>query len=90
MFGMYSGEPVSASFVVEEGAMCAVIDRFGKDVRSVPLEGGAARVSAVVMKSPVFFGWLAQFDDRVRIEKPQSLAREYRDYLARIVESYGG
>ncbi|WP_139652366.1 helix-turn-helix transcriptional regulator [Raoultibacter phocaeensis] len=88
-FGMYSGEPVSASFIVEEEAMCAVIDRFGKDVQSIPLDDGTARVSAVVMKSPVFFGWLAQFGDRVRIEKPQALAREYRDYLAGIVEAYG-
>ena len=69
--------------------MSAVIDRFGKDVQSVPTGEGCARVSAVVMKSPVFFGWLAQFGDRVRIEKPKSLACEYRDYLARIVEAYG-
>lgn len=88
-FGMYSGEPVSASFLVEEEAMCAVIDRFGRGVQSSPLEGDTARVSAVVMKSPAFFGWLAQFGERVRIEKPKSLAREYREYLAGIVASYG-
>ena len=41
------------------------------------------------MKSPVLFGWLAQFGDRLRIEKPASLAAEYRDYLAGIVASYG-
>lgn len=88
-FGMYSGKPVSAELLVEEEAMSAVIDRFGKDVQSVPTGEGCARVSAVVMKSPVFFGWLAQFGDRVRIEKPKSLACEHRDYLARIVEAYG-
>lgn len=89
VFGMYKGDPVSASFIVEEEAMCAVLDRFGKDVHSTPLGDGSARVSTVVMKSPVFFGWLAQFGGDVRIEKPRSLAREYRDYLAGIVESYG-
>lgn len=88
-FGMYSGEPVSATFLVDEEAMCSVIDRFGRDVHSVPVAEGMARVSAVVMKSPVFFGWLAQFGDRVRIEKPKRLACEYRDYLARIVGAYG-
>ena len=29
------------------------------------------------------------FGDRLRIEKPASLAAEYRDYLAGIVASYG-
>lgn len=87
-FGMYSGEPVSATFLVDEGAMGAVIDRFGRDVDSMPMGDGHARVYAVVMKSPVLYGWLAQFGDRVRIEKPASLAQEYRDYLSAIVAAY--
>ena len=88
-FGMYAGEPVSMTLLVDESVMGAVIDRFGKDVESLPAGEGRARVYAVVMKSPVLFGWLAQFGDRLRIEKPASLAAEYRDYLAGIVASYG-
>ena len=113
-FGMYAGEPVSVELLVAAGAMGAVVDRFGRDVQSVPMTllvdesvmgavidrfgkdveslpagEGWARVYAVVMKSPVLFGWLAQFGDRVHIEKPASLAAEYRDYLAGIVASYG-
>ena len=75
--------------LVAAGAMGAVVDRFGRDVQSVPMDDGAARVRATVMKSPVFFGWLAQFGDRVRILKPQRLAREYTDYLQKIVSAYG-
>ena len=88
-FGMYSGEPVAATLLVSGEAMGAIIDRFGKDVESLPAGEGWARVYATVMKSPVLFGWLAQFGDRVHIEKPASLAAEYRDYLAGIVASYG-
>ena len=68
--------------------MGAVIDRFGKDEESMPAEEGKARVYAVVMKSPVLFGWLAQFGGRVRIEKPTALAQEYRAYLEDIVAAY--
>lgn len=89
-FGMYSGEPVAATFIVEEEAMSSVIDRFGEDVQSSAAGPTSARIHAVVMKSPVFFGWLAQFGDRVRIEKPKALADEYRRYLAGIVEAYEG
>ena len=87
-FGMYRGDPVSATLLVNEAAMGAVIDRFGKEVDSVPADAGEARVHAVVMKSPAFFGWLAQFGSRVRVEKPTWLAHEYRDYLADIVTAY--
>lgn len=87
-FGMYSGQPVSATLLVDESVMGAVVDRFGKDVESVEVGKGKARVYAVVMKSPVLFGWLAQFGECVRVEKPVSLARDYRDYLASILASY--
>ena len=88
-FGMYSGEPVTATFLVTDEAMGAVIDRFGEDVESVPRGDGTACVYARVVKSPAFFGWLAQFGDRVVVEKPASLAAEYREYLTGILAAYG-
>lgn len=88
-FGMYSGEPVAATLLVDEEVMGAVVDRFGKDVDSMPTGEGQALVYATVMKSPVLFGWLAQFGERIRIEKPASLAQEYRAYLEGIVAAYG-
>ncbi|MCG4877994.1 WYL domain-containing protein, partial [Eggerthella lenta] len=50
-FGMYAGEPVPMTLLVDESVMGAVIDRFGKDVESLPAGEGWARVYAVVMKS---------------------------------------
>ena len=89
-FGMYAGEPVSVELLVD-GRRHGRRDRPVRQGRqSVPTgEGCGARAAPSVMKSPVLFGWLAQFGDRVRIEKPASLAAEYRDYLAGIVASYG-
>ncbi|BAK43767.1 YafY family protein [Eggerthella sp. YY7918] len=88
-FGMYSGQPVPVVLLVTDEAMGGVIDRFGRDVESKPVGEGQARVYVTVMKSPVFFGWLAQFGDRVRIEKPTWLVDEYRAYLADILDAYG-
>lgn len=88
VFGMYSGEPVKVTLLVSDEAMGAVIDRFGSELDSVPCKPNQARVYAHVVKSPVFFGWLAQFENRVRIEKPLWLAKEYQAYLAAIVHSY--
>ena len=89
-FGMYSGEPVRATLRVSDEAMGAVIDRFGKEVECVAAEDGTARVYVTVEKSPALFGWLAQFGGRVCVEKPTTLANEYRQHLLDILESYEG
>lgn len=87
-FGMFAGEQTPVVLAVRQEAMGAVIDRFGKDVFAVAQDDDTALVHVVVLKSPVFYGWLAQFGDLVRVVKPQSLIDDYHDHLRRIVDSY--
>ena len=90
VFGMFSGEPVSVKLLVKAKAMGAVIDRFGVDVHVSPAEEGVARVSAVVLEAPTFYGWLAQFGDDVVIESPTSLRDSYAAHLEKVLETYRG
>lgn len=87
-FGMYCDDPVPTTLLVTDEAMGAVIDRFGRDVPSTPTGEGTARVRVALAQSPAFFGWLAQFGNRIVIEKPRSLALAYRSYLEEILEGY--
>ena len=87
-FSMFGGETTPATLLVEESVMSAIIDRFGKDVESAPVDATHARVHVTVAASPVFFGWLAQFGTAVRLEAPSALARQYADYLRGIADSY--
>ena len=87
-FSMFGGETTPATLLVEESVMSAIIDRFGKDVESAPVDATHARVHVTVAASPVFFGWLAQFGTAVRLEAPSALARQYADYLRDIADSY--
>lgn len=87
-FGMYGGESVLATLLVERQAMDGVIDRFGRGVESVPTGDGKARVYVPVVESPAFFGWVSQFGGRVLIEGPASLAESYRRYLRAILDAY--
>ncbi|WP_418980189.1 helix-turn-helix transcriptional regulator [Adlercreutzia equolifaciens] len=87
-FSMFGGETMPATLLVEESVMSAIIDRFGKDVESAPVDATHARVHVTVAASPVFFGWLAQFGTAVRLEAPSALARQYADYLRDIADSY--
>lgn len=87
-FGMYSGDKVNVTLLVEEEVMSSVIDRFGKDIHAFRVNDHQARVVVPVMKSRVFFGWLAQFGTSIRIEKPSKLAQEFVEYLREITEGY--
>ncbi|NGM18187.1 WYL domain-containing protein [Eggerthellaceae bacterium zg-887] len=87
-FGMYAGEAVPVTFSVDESLMDVVVDRFGKDVVTAKLPDGRASVHTTVLRSPVFYGWLAQLGDKVTIEIPQWLAEDYQQHLRDILAMY--
>jgi predicted DNA-binding transcriptional regulator YafY len=87
-FGMFGGDEISAKLRVDASLVGSIIDRFGKGVTLVKINDQTVRAEVSILKSGVFFGWLAQFGDKIHIETPKALAREYRDYLSAIVDSY--
>lgn len=87
-FSMFNGEPKTISLIVDGEVMSSIVDRFGGDVESHALDGSHARVYARVKVSDVFYGWLAQFGTKVRVEKPRSVVQGYTEYLQRIVSAY--
>jgi len=87
-FGMFGGEEVSAVLVFSQALMGPIIDRFGKDVPIYKVDEETARIHVHILKSNVFFGWLAQFGSDIIIEGPQTLALEYKEYLQGIVGVY--
>ena len=90
VFGMFGGEAVPVTLLVRASAMSSVIDRFGVDVRVAPAGEGLARVSAVVLEAPTFYGWLAQFGNDVVIESPQHLRDSYAAHLKNVLRLYQG
>lgn len=87
-FGMFSGEPCEAEILAEASIIPAIIDRFGKDVLMYLQDEDHATIHVKILKSDVFFGWVAQFGDKVRLTKPASLAEEYQAYLQSILDCY--
>ncbi len=88
VFGMFTGSSVSVSLLVDERVMNAVIDRFGKDVQVEDLGNGRARVSVPVMETPVFYGWVAQFNGQVVIEQPKPVRDQFANYLRDMLTAY--
>jgi predicted DNA-binding transcriptional regulator YafY len=87
-FGMFGGEPVQAVLVADQSIIDSIIDQFGKDVEIRKLDESTARVHVKIIKSTVFFSWLALFGSQIKVEGPSILAEEYCEYLQSIVQNY--
>ncbi|MCH4184985.1 MAG: WYL domain-containing protein [Eggerthellaceae bacterium] len=87
-FGMFDGSPVKVEITADRSVVGSIVDRFGSDVKLTAIDDQRVRIIVPVLESPVFFGWVAQFGTLMHIEKPQSVARAYRAYLAGIIASY--
>ena len=54
-----------------------IIDRFGEDIETFPVDGKTFQASVLVTASKPFFG----FDGKVRITAPAKVKREYKKML---------
>jgi predicted DNA-binding transcriptional regulator YafY len=87
-FSMFGGEDTHVEIVFDKSLMNAIVDRFGKDVFVQKIDDNSTRAHVAITKSRSFFGWLTAFGDMMMIEKPESLKKEYIEYLKSILASY--
>lgn len=88
VFGMFAGNPENVKLRFDNSLAGVVIDRFGKDVMLVPEEGGFFTVSAQIVLSPVFYGWLSSFGDRAELLIPQHARQEFAAQCRRTLKQY--
>ena len=87
VFGMYGGREENVTLFCKNSICNAVIDRFGKDVMMVPSEDGF-NITRKIKISPQFFAWLSGFGTDIRLVFPESVKKEYGDYIKKIAEMY--
>ena len=88
VFGMYGGETVSVKLRFDDSLIGVVIDRFSDRVFIQPHNDGTFTMSAEVMLSPQFYGWLFSFGDKVRIVSPKSAKAGFSAYLDSVKALY--
>lgn len=88
VFNMYNGDLVNIKLKFKNELVNTVIDRFGKDVILDVLDENNFYIWTEVAISSTFFGWLAQFGNKVKILSPNSVIDEYRDYIKEIMVEY--
>ena len=87
-FGMFGGQDTNVTLSCENRLIGVVLDRFGRDIMIVPKADGTFRAHVVVTVSPQFFGWVTGIGSGMHIAGPQSVQREYREYLSEILAGY--
>lgn len=89
-FGMFAGEEETVTLHCDSNLTGVMIDRFGKDVamRKVDDDHIKARVNVAVSRQ--FFGWVAGLGAAVKIEAPDRVVVDYKNYLREILAQYDG
>ena len=85
IIAMYEGRMERVRLKCEPDMMKVIIDRFGADVQTEPLEDGfTAEVNVSV--SPTFFGWVFSFAGKIKITSPQRVVNEYKSALGKALD----
>ncbi len=87
-FGMFGGTKTPVLLECHNSLVGVVIDRFGKEqpIRKSGEESFTVRIDVVL--SSQFYGWLAGLGNRARILSPDTAAKDYANYLKKIITQY--
>ncbi len=88
LFGMYGGEEADVTLVGEARLAGVVIDRFGKDIPLVPVEGDKFEAKVRVAVSPQFFGWVMGMGGGLQITGPAPVVKRMREEVKKLAEQY--
>ncbi|HBE15401.1 MAG TPA: WYL domain-containing protein [Ruminococcaceae bacterium] len=88
VFGMYGGDTVNVKLRFDDSLIGVVIDRFSDKVFIQPMGDGSFTMSAEVMLSPQFYGWLFSFGDKVKIVSPKSAVNGFGKWLDSVKAQY--
>ena len=88
LFGMYGGEETAVTLHGENRLVGVVIDRFGKDIPLVAVDGDHFEASVNVAVSPQFFGWIMGLGGGVRITGPEPVVRRMREEVRKLAQEY--
>lgn len=85
-FGCFAGDPMTATLLVDADKIEIILDRFGETAEIFAKGKDTGKAVAKTHKSPQLFGWIAGMDGAVKIDGPQSLKKEYNEYLRSLIE----
>ena len=86
-FKMFSGELEEVVIQFNKELIGPVFDKFGEDTQMVAKDDATCLATVNVQISPTFFGWLAQFGNKMHVTAPDNVIAQYRQHIQLIVDN---
>ena len=83
VFKMYGGQPVDVVLEFDAKLIGVVYDKFGEDTKMIRAGENKCIATVKVQISTVFWGWLFQFADQMRIISPEPIIQQYQEQLSK-------
>ena len=87
-FGMFAGEEETVTLRCADKMAGVIIDRFGQETAFFHREAGFFEVHVPVAVSPLFFAWVMNFGEDVKILSPQHVKEEFVKSLSQTLAQY--
>lgn len=81
-FSMFGGETETVTLQFANELMGTVYDKFGEDLRIKRVDEDSCSARVAVQVNPTFWGWVFQFQGRLRVTEPAALIEKYNALLA--------
>ena len=88
VFGMFGGKVTRITLEAENWMAGILIDRFGKDIKMVPVDEQRFEVGIDVALSLQFYGWLFGLGPSIRLTGPTPAINEFRKHIRTISKGY--
>lgn len=88
LFGMFGGEERLVTLRCKDDKAGVIIDRFGKDVPFRLFDDGHFEITAKVILSPVFYGWILGFGTDITVTSPKEAREELKRLANNALEAY--
>lgn len=83
-FKMFGGERETVVLRFDKQLIGPVFDNFGEDTPMKSVDENTCEATVHVQIAPTFFGWLAQFGDKMKVLEPGSVVEKYREHIGQI------
>ena len=82
---MYGGEAEDVVLQFDRKLVEPVFDKFGEDTPMMTVNDSTCAATVHVQISPTFFGWLAQFGNKMHIISPANVIGQYQEHINNIL-----
>lgn len=86
-FKMFGGELEEVALQFDKTLVGPVFDKFGEGTPMMTANDTTCAATVHVQISPTFFGWLAQFGNKMHVISPANVIEQFKEHIKQIVKT---